>query len=109
MTQYAEDLFGFSTTNNKEPAPYVEKAWKYVTVNGQALPNIMEALSALDCFTGIYDIEKWYYDITITDTRACAKELGITETFLGYIMGMLAEYSPLEFNNYRVSFKFNLN
>lgn len=65
--------------------------------------SIMEVFENADSVEGTFDYENRSYIFTITDTKAFAEELQITEEMLGYILQYLASYAPkVEFNNMSV-------
>ncbi len=69
----------------------------------------MKKFEKLKSINGSFNHSSKKYNFTINDTSDCAKELGISEEGLGYILAMLDEYAPkTSFSGNSYTFKLNI-
>lgn len=87
-------VFGIDKPSNwEELKPRIDEIILYVTKNNP-LPEILSKFENLECVDGTFDYIKGKFNFTITSLSKAAKDLGITNEMLGYILASLEEYAP---------------
>lgn len=73
--------------------PYGKSASRYFLYGNYTLDDVISPLLELDSVnvTGNIDHDNYEYHFVIPDLKECAKEMGITETALGYLLAQLNE------------------
>lgn len=99
---------GFETSSTEEFNPYYNNLSTFI-VTKNPLQAIMKKFEKLESINGSFDHTNKKYDFTINSTTDCAKEMGISEECLGYILAMLDEYAPdISFSENSCTFKLNI-
>ena len=93
---YSDDLFDTlfgirKPSTYKKAKPYFEKI-KSLFVSNDGSEGIFNCLKNTNSVSGTFDFAKRYAEFEITNTSELAKELGVSEEALGYILAVFDDY-----------------
>lgn len=106
----SEYFLDYTPDTNEKFLEEALKAKEFIVMKDQ-LRAVMTKFEQLNSVTGNFDHDYkklGKYEIVITDLKACAEEMGISEEMLGYILAMLEVYEPelsIELNTCTINYE----
>jgi hypothetical protein len=86
-------VFGISKPKDSDKLkPLVKNAQEFIARDVYAVDRFLKRLSVSEYVSGVFQFDIGKYDFSILNYYALSKELGITETALGYTLAMLEVY-----------------